>query len=228
MTEKEKGATPCEGAPQNITDNADFISHLMHLHKMFDPVDPLVFMPTGVTECWRCACDVTPQNVGMLKRLADLGSNASICATFCQSCADAIDDEREAAARTPATSITLPRRPIGNHPRRHPAYGKTLAENPPPPDGPLTVSVGWQNAKTLPPPLLVVQPEDNPARLRFDVAAGRRVRVAHPADADPDRLLRLAQALIDYGALYVDLIEHPPRPGAAKRERLRVLVEAPR
>ena len=225
--EKEKGAVPFESAP-HITDANDFISLLMHLHKMFDPGDPVVFMPSGVTECWRCGCDVTPENVGMLKRLADLGSNASICATFCQSCAEAIDDERQAGERPAATSMTLPRRPLGTHLRRYPAYGKSLSENPPPPDEPLTVAIGWQYAKTLPAPLLVVQPEDNPLRLRFDVAAGRRVCVAHPADADPDRLLRLAQALIDYGALYVDLIEHPPRPGAATRDRLRVLVEAPR
>lgn len=192
------------------------------------PHDMIAFFPSGITECERCGCDVTDANVGAFKHLRSLALNASAVLAYCQSCAEAIDEERAAAARPAETSMTLQRRPLGSHPRRHPAYGKTLAENPPPSDEPLTVAIGWQFGKTLPAPLLVVQPEDNPGRLRFDVADGRRVRVAHPADADPDRLLRLAQALIDYGALYVDLIEHPPRPGAAKRERLRVLVEAPR
>lgn len=184
--------------------------------------------PSGVAECSRCGCEVTADNVGAFRRVRDLAPNATVCLTFCQSCAEAIDDERNEAAQAVPASVAISRHGIGSHPRRHPAYGKTLAENPPAPDEPLTVAVGWQYAKTLPAPLLVVQPEDNPGRLRFDVADGRRVRVAHPADADPGRLLRLAQALIDYGALYVDLIEHPPRPGAAKRERLRVLVETPR
>lgn len=184
--------------------------------------------PSGAAECSNCGCDVTAANVGAFRRVRDLAPNATVCLTFCQSCAEAIDDERNEAAQATPASVTISRHGIGSHPRRHPAYGKSLTENPPPPGEPLTVAVGWPYAKTLPAPLLVVQPEDNPGRLRFDVAAGRRVRVAHPADADPDRLLRLAQALIDYGALYVDLIEHPPRPGAAKRERLRVLVEAPR
>lgn len=223
--EKEKGATPFESAPQNITDTPDFTSLPPHLHKMFDEDRSYVLMPTGVTECWRCACDVTPQNVGMLKRLADLGSNASICATFCQSCAEALDDEREAAARPPATSITLPRRPIGNHPRRYPANGRALAEDPPALDQALIVAIGWPVGETLPAPKIIVQPEDDPARLRFDVAARRRVYVAHNAAANPEHLLKLAQTLIDYGALCVDLIVHPPRPGAG-RERLRVVPEA--
>lgn len=184
--------------------------------------------PSGAAECSSCGCDVTAANVGAFRRVRDLAPNATVCIVICAKCADAADDARDEAAQAPPASVTLPRHGIGSHPRRHPAYGKSLTETPPPSDEPLTVAIGWQNAKTLPAPLLVVQPEDNPVRLRFDVAAGRRVRVAHPADADPDRLLRLAQALIDYGALYVDLIEHPPRPGAAKRDRLRVLVEAPR
>ncbi|PLX74670.1 MAG: hypothetical protein C0607_10545 [Azoarcus sp.] len=87
------------------------------------------------------------------------------------------------------------------------------------------MAIGWTLAKILPEPLLVVLPEDDPGKLRFDVAAGRRVRVAHPADADPDQLVKLAQALIDYGALWVDLILHPPRFGETHGERLRVLVE---
>ncbi|AMO36233.1 hypothetical protein [Thauera humireducens] len=223
--EKEKGAVPFESAP-HITDANDFINLLMHLHKMFDPVDPVVFMPTGVTECWRCGCDVTPENVGMLKRLADLGSNASICATFCQSCAEAIDDEREAATRPPATSMTLPRRSLGKHPRRYPANGRALAEDPPALDQALNVAIGWPIAETLPAPKIIVQPEDDPARLRLELAAGRRVYVAHSAAANPEHLLKLAQTLIDYGALCVDLIVHPPRPGAG-RERLRVVPEMP-
>lgn len=184
--------------------------------------------PSGAAECSNCGCDVTAANVGAFRRVRDLAPNATVCIVICATCADAADDARNEATQAPPASVTLPRHGIGSHPRRHPAYGKSLTETPPPTDEPLTVAIGWQAAKTLPAPLLVVQPEDNPTRLRFDVAAGRRVRVAHPADADPDRLLRLAQALIDYGALYVDLIEHPPRPGAAKRDRLRVLVEAPR
>ena len=171
---------------------------------------------------------MTAANVGAFRRVRDLAPNATVCIVICAKCADAADDARDEAAQAPPASVTLPRHGIGSHPRRHPAYGKSLTETPPPSDEPLTVAIGWQHAKTLPAPLLVVQPEDNPVRLRFDVAAGRRVRVAHPADADPDHLLKLAQALVDYGALFVDLIEHPIRPGAAKRDRLRVLVETPR
>lgn len=189
--------------------------------------DMIAIFPSGIADCAICGCDVTADNVGAFRRLGDLGPNATVCLTICATCADTADEARTTPASVKQICITLPRRPIGSHPRRHPAYGKSLSETPPPGDA-LNVAVGWQTAKSLPAPLIVVQPEDNPGRLRFDTAAGRRVRVAHPADADPDRLLRLAQALIDYGALYVDLIEHPPRPGAAKRERLRVLVEAPR
>lgn len=182
--------------------------------------------PSGVAECARCGCDVTEATVGAFKLLRGLAPNAGVYLTFCQRCAEAIDAEREAAARPDAASMMLRRCGIGAHPRRHPAYGKSLAENPPPADEPLNIALGWPSAKNLPAPLLVVQPEDNPARLRFDVADGRRVRVAHPSNADPDRLLKLAQALIDHGATCVNLMVHPPRPGATERERLRVLVES--
>lgn len=182
--------------------------------------------PAGVAECERCGCDVTAENVGALKRVGDLASNAQVCIAFCSACAEAIDEERAAEAQPAATSMTLRRRPLGSHMRRHPGHGKTLAEDPPPLDQALTVAIGWPAAKTLPPPLVVIQPEDNPARLRFDVAAGRRVRVAHAAATDPDFLLKLAQALIDYGALCVDLIVWPQRRESVSRERLRVLPEA--
>ena len=105
---------------------------------------------------------------------------------------------------TASPSITLRRRGIGAHPRRHPDYGKSLAENPPPADEPLNIALGWPNAKNLPAPLLVVQPEDNPARLRFDVADGRRVRVAHPSNADPDRLLWGT----DFGFTFANCIDY--------------------
>lgn len=182
--------------------------------------------PSGVAECSRCGCDVTADNVGAVRRVRDLAPNASICLTFCQSCADAIDEEREATARPPATSITLHRRPIGKHPRRYPANGRALAEDPPAIDKALNVAIGWLVGETLPAPKIIVQPEDDPDRLRFDVATGRRVYVAHNAAANPEHLLKLARALIDYGALCVDLIVHPPRPGAG-RERLRVVPEVP-
>lgn len=184
-------------------------------------------IPSGVAECDRCGCDVTADNIGAFKHESWLARNAQVCTVLCATCADAIDEARAAIAQPAETSMTLPRRPLGSHVRRHPGHGKALAEDPPPLDQALTVAIGWPAAKALPAPLVVIQPEDNPARLRFDVAAGRRVRVAHAAATDPDFLLKLAQALIDYGALCVDLIVHPPRPGAA-RERLRVLVEAPR
>lgn len=181
--------------------------------------------PSGVAECSNCGCDVTSENVGAFRRVADLGPNASVCLTYCEPCAAAADAERDRTAAPAQKTLTLSRRGIGSHVRRHPAYGKKLADSPPLPDDPLNVAIGWTLAKILPEPLLVVLPEDNPGKLRFDVAAGRRVRVAHPADADPDQLVKLAQALIDYGALWVDLIVHPPRPGETRGERLRVLVE---
>ncbi|MDI3491717.1 MAG: hypothetical protein PWP11_2994 [Thauera sp.] len=182
--------------------------------------------PSGVAECSRCGCDVTADNVGAFRRVFTPAPNASFCIAFCQSCAEAIDHERDSASGPAATSMTLPRRSVGKHPRRHPANGRALAEDPPTLDQALTVAIGWPVAETVPAPKIVVQHEDDPARLRFDVAAGRRVYVAHNAAADPDRLLKLAQALIDYGALCVDLIVHPPRPGAG-RERLRVVPEMP-
>jgi len=183
-----------------------------------------VVFPSGVAECSRCGCDVTEENIGALKRLRDLAGNASACVAFCQSCAEAIDAEREAANRPAETSMTLSRRPLGARHRRHTPFGKALSEDPPPLDQALTVAVGWQAGKGLSSPLIVVQPFEDPSCLRFDVAAGRRVFVAHSATAEPDHLLKLAQALIDYGALCVDLIVHPPRPGVG-RERLRVLPE---
>lgn len=182
--------------------------------------------PSGVAECSRCGCDVTADNVGAFRRARDLASNATVCLTFCQSCAEAIDHERDAAAGPAATSMTLPRRSVGKHPRRHPANGRMLAEDPPALEQALNVAIGWPVGETLPAPKIIIQPEDDPARLRFDVAAGRRVYVAHNAAANPEHLLKLAQAMIDYGALCVDLIVHPPRPGAG-RERLRVVPELP-
>lgn len=181
--------------------------------------------PSGVAECSRCGCDVTADNVGAFRRVRDLAPNATVCLTFCQECAEAIDAERSATDAPPETSIKLRRRLLGNRYRRHPASGKALAEDPPPLDQAVTVAVGWPVGETVQAPRIIVQPEDDPAGLRFDVAAGRRVYVAHNAAASPDLLLKLAQALIDHGALCVDLIVHPPRPGAG-RERLRILPEA--
>ncbi len=182
--------------------------------------------PSGVAECAHCGCDVTSDNVGAFRRVSDLGPNASVCLTYCEPCAAAADAERERTAAPTQKSIALSRRGIGSHVRRHPAYGKKLADSPPLPDEPLNVAIGWTLAKILPEPLLVVLPEDNPGKLRFDVAAGRRVRVAHPADADADQLLSLAQALIDFGALSIKLVVHPPRPGANGVESLLVVPEA--
>ncbi len=209
--------------------------------------DTRILAPKAMA-CFACNQDANPEQSTVVE-VSMLAPGLGIAVAICPACtARAIDRDGSAdtliaeirdqysagvtfarPSEVPATaspSITLRRRGIGAHPRRHPAYGKSLAENPPPADEPLNIALGWPNAKNLPAPLLVVQPEDNPARLRFDVADGRRVRVAHPSNADPDHLLKLAQALIDHGATCVDLIVHPPRPGATERERLRVLVES--
>lgn len=115
-----------------------------------------------------------------------------------------------------------PRKPR-NAGRKHPAYGAALAADPPPADEPLRVLVGWQHADAVPDPKLIVRDGDNPGRLRFDVAAGRCVRVFHRHDADPNRLFGLAQCLIDYGAREVQLVIHPPRPEAHGTEMLRIV-----
>lgn len=106
--------------------------------------------------------------------------------------------------------------------RKHPPYGADLAANPPPPDESLRVLVGWEYAQWVTENRIVLVDSESPDRLRFDVAAGRRVRVDHPHDADPERLLHLAQALIDYGATVVDLVI-PFCPGALCTQMLRIV-----
>jgi len=181
-------------------------------------------IPSGVAECARCGCDVTDANIGALRQIGGLARNASVCLPFCQSCAEAIDEERAAFERPAATAITLHRRPLGTQGRRYPANGRALAEAPPPIDQAVTVAIGWPVAETVSAPKIIVQHEDDPAKLRFDVAAGRRIFVAHNAAADAGRLLDLAQALIDYGAVCIDFVVHPRRPDTG-RERLRVWPE---
>lgn len=118
--------------------------------------------------------------------------------------------------------VELTRRPVHHASRKHPPYGADLAANPPPPDESLRVLVGWEYAQWVTENRIVLVDSESPDRLRFDVAAGRRVRVDHPHDADPERLLHLAQALIDYGATVVDLVI-PFCPGALSTQMLRIV-----
>ena len=178
-------------------------------------------MPSGVTSCASCGCDVTADNLGALRYLRHLRDGAALYLSVCQSCAEAEDAAR--AQKAPAPPTELQRQPARNAGRKHPPYGAALAADPPPADEALHVLMGWDYADKLPDPKLIVRDEDNPARLRFDVADGRAVRVVHRHDADPDRLLKLAQALIDYGAREVEMVIHPPRPGSYGTELLRIV-----
>lgn len=129
-------------------------------------------------------------------------------------------------APRPRKKLTLRRRAVNNARRRHPAYHRALLENPPPADEGLQIALDWKTAMLLPEPRLVVRPEDNIARLRFDVAKGRRVRVVHSNADAPDRLMRIAQALIDYGANQVELYLHPIAPGSGGSQILSFYPEA--
>lgn len=106
--------------------------------------------------------------------------------------------------------VQLTRRPATNAGRKHPPYGAQLLANPPPKWEAVRVLLGWKYAKCEMESQPIVVDSD-PALLRFDVVAGRRVRVDHEHNADPRQLLNLAQALIDYGATAVKLVTNGPR-----------------
>ncbi|CAM5320857.1 hypothetical protein [Thauera mechernichensis] len=118
--------------------------------------------------------------------------------------------------------VQLARRPVTNAGRKHPAYGAKLLANPPPEWEAVRVLLGWKYAKCEMESQPIVVDSD-PALLRFDVVAGRRVRVDHEHNADPRQLLNLAQALIDYGATAVELVIPFPPPGARGSEHLHIV-----
>lgn len=126
----------------------------------------------------------------------------------------------------PAPPVELTRRPVRNTGRKHPPYGAILAEAPPPADEVLRVCIGWQYEEWVSERRLIVEATDDPAALRFDAAAGRTVRVIHPHDASPEHLFRLAQAIVDYGAVSVELAIFPHRPGTHCTEVLRIAPKA--
>lgn len=148
---------------------------------------------------------------------------ADIQASYPQALPAGVLNRLKAAATAPparqqqgAQQLALRRRAIGTKARRHPAFGAKLVENPPSAGETLHVLVGWQAAKLVPEPKVVVRDDDKAGSLRFDAAAGRRCRLIHPADVDPERLLHLAQELIDFGALEVEAVIYPPPAGSAR------------
>lgn len=251
MTQKEKGTSPDQAAPQAFNDQHS---------------TPFVFAPHGLA-CYVCNGEAHPGST--IVEVAHLGFELGIAVAVCPACtARAIAEDgstdaliadihaayapireqketvglrgpqhftgggsngssREPLPDAPPTlaevGIELQPRTARNEGRRHPAFGAALSADPPPADEHLRVLVGWEHADAVPDPKLIVRPADNPARLRFDVAAGRTVRIYHPHTADPNRLFSLAQSLIDYGATEVELVIHPPRPEAHSTELLRIV-----
>lgn len=199
-----------------------------------------ILRPAAGLECFVCRAPVDVEADTVIE-VAPLGRGFKVAVGICPICAERAreadgsiqplaDSIREVYAGGVVTvekctrpPLELERKAVSNAGRKHPPFGAALAENPPPADELLCVLLGSDHAKAIPDPKLIVRPEDNPARLRFDVAEGREVRVVHPHDADPKRLVRLAQALIDYGAQSVELVVHPVRPGAAGTEILRIV-----
>jgi len=118
--------------------------------------------------------------------------------------------------------LEIAKRPLTDAARKHPAYGRELATEPPPSDEALRVLVGWDHAKIVTEYRVIVLQTDDSETLRFDAAKGRSVRVDHPHDVDASWLLNLAQALIDYGAAEVRLTI-TGRPGAFCSEVLRIV-----
>lgn len=228
--EKERAQSPDQAAPQAIN-TAD------------GSTSPVYAIAPAPLECFVCKSDVDPEH-DVLVEVAPLGPGLSVAVGVCQSCTaravsedgsvdSLVSDIREMYAGGVAFAprdehplpgeIALDRRPVSNAGRKHPPYGAALAADPMPADAVLRVVTGWTHAKAIPDPKLIVRDEDNPARLRFDAANGRTVRVLHPHDANPERLLKLAQALIDYGARGVEMVIHPERPGASGTELLRIV-----
>lgn len=115
-----------------------------------------------------------------------------------------------APAPTGPRTIYLPRRPVRTSGLRHPPHGRQLTDHPPEPDAVIQIAVDSRPAyDIMPEPKLAVWPEHQPDRMRYDVVAGRRVRVAHPATIRPARLQALVQALIDHGASLIELVDYP-------------------
>lgn len=202
-----------------------------------------ILNPAAGLECFVCKAPVDVKADTVIE-VAPIGRGFKVAVGICPTCADRAREEdgsiqpladsiREVYAGGVVTvepytrpPLEIERKAVSNAGRKHPPLGAALAENPPPADEPLRVLLGWEHAKAIPDPKLILRPEDNPARLRFDVAEGREVRVVHPHDADPKRLMRIAQALIDYGAQSVELVVHPIRPGASGTEILRIVPRA--
>lgn len=203
----------------------------------------LAFVPGAGLECLLCK-GPAPLAESTLVEVSPLASGLAVAVGVCPSCTaravsedgsvdSLVSDIREMYAggvtfaqrekRPLPGHIALARRPVSNAGRKHPPYAAALAADPPPADEALRVVMGWAHAKAIPDPKLIVRDEDNPARLRFDAANGRTVRVLHPHDADPERLLKLAQALIDYGACDVEMVIYPARPGSNGTELLRIV-----
>ena len=189
------------------------------------------FAPAGL-ECFICKDDA-PTDGSTMVEVSMLAHELGIAVAVCPVCTtralaedvtlstlvtDIREQYHQQAAPAPKPGIVPPNqlaltpRPIRNAGRRHPVHGARLAANPPEADVDLHVLLGWEHEKLVSEPKLLIMPNDNPERLRFDVAANRAARVIHPPHADRLRLLSLAQGLIDYGARQVELVIHPLSP----------------
>ena len=234
MQAKEKGVSP-QAAPQNHN-TRDYTESI--------PKDSYL-LGSRIMECYVCQGDADPEHDDCtVVEVTQFGAGFGIAVVVCPACtARAIEQDgsieplvadiranypKHATLASPARPsgpppVELAPRPLRTAGLRHPAFGAVLLADPPPADESLLVLLGWEHARSLPVQKLVVEPTQNPRKLRFDVAKDRRVRVLHPHDANHKTLLALAQQLIDFGAREVELLTHPGRPGSKDMEFARIV-----
>lgn len=213
MPRKEKGASPYRAAPQQ------------HQNLSYRSTSRLIAQkPPGGVQCVICNApvDVTRTTGALFHRVESVAPGAWLAVAVCPACratyAGYLPLLFAAVSSHPRTTVVKLKRGKIRRTRgakRLPPYARAIADNPPLPETVLYAVLDWGAWQAAPRPAFVLPAEQAPAAWDLRFVAGRRVRVLHGHQADPDRLFQIAQALVDAGAASVEMRIHPAPRGAS-------------
>lgn len=213
MDAQEKGAYPKQAAPK-------YQEHRNHTRSRL-----VAFLPAGGVQCAVCGVLVSLKDPGVLThQVAPIGRGMWFALSVCRSCRTVHGDKIPALfaliSNQPEASVIRLKRARARRahgPQRLPPYAKPIETNPPAKDQALFAVLDWFERENAPSPCFVLPADQAAPSWNLCFTSGYHVRVLHGTDTDPDRLFQIAQALIDAGAIGVELRIHP----APKGERLR-------
>ena len=215
----KKGASPLKAAPQ----------HKPKQH-ISTPRFGVIQPKQGIT-CLICDVPIDLRNDQdyLTHKIAEIRQGVWTCVAVCGRCHKTHQGDLpllfgmisgDTRTEPPETSVLrLKRSKARKTPRqRLPPYAAEILADPPDQDTVLHAVLDWASWRKAPKPCIVLPSDRAVSDFDLDFTNGYRVRVLHGATGDPERLFAIAQALVDWGAIAVELREYPAPPNAPLRE----------